>query len=87
MLGAVASLGALQEHADRLLVAPGDHIGAAGLLRIDPAEVVEPIEVDVGEARRQREVGDLLAGGVDEGCADGALVDGTHDRTVLSWKG
>jgi len=77
--GEHALLGALQHDAHGFVVDPHDDIGAPGQLRVDPAEVVEPVEIGLGEAGRQSDVGDLLAGGVAEGGAQGALVDGTHE--------
>src|SRR5690606_10667547 len=77
-----ALLGALQQHAHRLAVDLGDDVGPARHLRVVPAEVIETIEVELGEVRGQGERTDLLAGGVAEGGADGALVDGTHEEML-----
>src|SRR5690606_39585034 len=59
-----------------------DDVRPAGHLRVVPAEIVESLEIDLLEVGWQSEGTRLLAGGVAEGRADGALVDGTHEDVL-----
>ncbi|GLC86280.1 hypothetical protein MIAR_28650 [Microbacterium arabinogalactanolyticum] len=69
-----------------MVVDLGDDVCPPGHLGVEPAEEVDPLEVDLVEVEWQVQGGDLLAGGVAEGGADDALVDGTHEE-VLSVSG